>query len=233
MRLDKFISHATGLSRSDSRRAIKSAAVQVNGEIEKDARCEVSDQDRVTLGEEPLSLPSQRYLMLNKPAGYVSATTDSESPTVIDLLSAMREVEKTQLSVAGRLDKDTTGLVLLSNDGQWIHRVTSPRHEHSKVYLATLAEPVTDDDVQAFAEGIQLKGEDRPTRPARLEANTGTEVEVTITEGRYHQVKRMFAARGNKVLALHRRQIGAITLDDALAPGAYRDLTSEEISSFL
>jgi 16S rRNA pseudouridine516 synthase len=232
MRLDKFISHATGFSRSESRRAIKAAAVQVNGEVERSAQRELSDRDQVVLGDEPLALPSLRYLMLNKPAGYVSATTDSENPTVIDLLEDVREVEKAGLSVAGRLDKDTTGLVLLSNDGQWIHRVTSPRHEHSKVYIATLAEAVSEDDVQAFAEGIQLKGEARPTRPAGLKIIGEKEVEVTVSEGRYHQVKRMFAALGNKVLSLHRRQMGAIILDSSLAPGDYRDLTAEEVSSF-
>ncbi|MCW8193986.1 pseudouridine synthase [Proteobacteria bacterium 005FR1] len=232
MRLDKFISHATGLSRSESRRAIKSAAVQVNGELERSAQRELSDLDRVTLRDELLTLPSPRYLMLNKPAGYVSATTDSENPTVIDLLEGVREVEKAQLSVAGRLDKDTTGLVLLSSDGQWIHRVTSPRHEHFKVYIAGLAEAVSDDDVRAFAEGIQLKGETRPTRPARLDVVAERTAEVSVVEGRYHQVRRMFAARGNHVVSLHRREIGPIILDPALAPGDYRDLTAEEVSSF-
>jgi 16S rRNA pseudouridine516 synthase len=231
MRLDKFISHATGMSRTESRRAIKSAAVSVNGTAEKSAKREVSESDRISLDDKPLSLPTQRYLMLHKPAGCVSATTDSEAPTVIDLLDDVPKYEKAGISVAGRLDKDTTGLLLLSNDGQWVHRVTSPRHEHPKVYLATVSDPLTDEDVRAFAEGIHLKDESRPTRPAQLVLLGERQAEVTITEGRYHQIKRMLAARGNRVTALHRQQIGDIVLDPALAPGAYRDLTSEEVAS--
>lgn len=231
MRLDKFLSHSTGMSRTESRRAIKSAAVSVNGATEKSVKRDVRESDSVFLGENPLTLPAPRYLMLHKPQGYVSATADGESPTVVDLLHAIPEHEKAGLSVAGRLDKDSTGLLLLSNDGLWIHRATSPRHEHAKVYVATLAETLTDEDAEAFAKGIDLKGESRPTRPARLVVLGDRQAEVTITEGRYHQIKRMFAARGNRVTALHRRQIGAIVLDPTLAPGVYRDLTSEEVAS--
>ncbi|MEX1032489.1 MAG: pseudouridine synthase [Cellvibrionaceae bacterium] len=231
MRLDKFISHTTGLSRSASRRAIKSAAIAINAQTVTDPQREVSDADAVALDGETLTLPGRRYLMLHKPAGYVCATSDSENPTVIDLLSNLSAAEIRGLSIAGRLDKDTTGLLLLSDDGQWIHRLTAPRHNHPKSYIATLERAVSEQDVEAFAQGLQLRSEKQPTRPAVLKPLPENRAEVTITEGRYHQIKRMFAATGNVVLSLHRVQVGDIVLDSALTPGQYRPLTQTEIES--
>lgn len=229
MRLDKFISHATGMPRDHSKRAIRNKRVSVNGEIIKSAACQVQESDHVCLDTEPVQLPQPRYLMLHKPAGYVCATEDAEHPIVLDLLHGM---DSNGLCVAGRLDIDTTGLVLLSDDGQWLHRVSSPRHQHSKVYLASLQEPVDEQTVTQFADGLLLRGEDKATAPAQCLPLPDKAARVTLREGRYHQVKRMFAACGNHVLALHRVQIGEVVLDDALAPGAFRSLTPQEIESF-
>lgn len=231
MRLDKFLSHASGLTRSASRRAIKGAGVLVNNVAITDPKCEVDDSDTVVLHGEPLRLPGPLYLMLHKPEGYVSATTDSEHPTVIDLLKDLSEPQRKELSIAGRLDRDTTGLVLLSNDGQWIHRLTSPRHQHPKTYVAELHRPVEQEDIEAFARGIMLRSESRPTLPAELKPLPHRRAEITLYEGRYHQVKRMFAATGNVVLALHRNRIGEIHLDDDLPKGRYRPLSDQEIAS--
>ncbi len=230
MRLDKYISHATGLPRDTVKRAIRHKRVSVNGELARLAAQHIAETDRVCLDDDALQLPGPRYLMLHKPAGYVCATEDSEHPIVLDLL---RDIDTAGLGIAGRLDIDTTGLVLLSDDGQWLHRVTSPRHQHDKVYRAVLQEAVTPQTVEAFAAGMLLHGEDKLTAPARCIPLPDNGAEVHLREGRYHQVKRMFAACGNHVLALHRVRIGAVLLDDTLAEGASRPLTQEEMESFL
>lgn len=230
MRLDKYISHATGLPREYVKRVIRNKKVTVNGVMVKSASAHIAETDAVCLEGEPLALPGPRYLMLHKPAGYVCATEDGEHPIVLDLLE---DTNPEGLSIAGRLDIDTTGLVLLSDDGQWLHRVTSPRHLFDKVYRAVLQEPVSADTIAAFAAGMPLRGDDKPTAPAQCIALPGNGAEVTLREGRYHQVKRMFAACGNHVLALHRVRIGAVQLDDTLAEGASRPLTQEEMESFL
>lgn len=229
MRLDKFVSHATGLPREISKRLIRKRQVQVNGSMVSNAALQVEETDSVTLEGETLHIPGPRYLMLHKPAGVVCATEDGDHPTVLDLIEDM---DTEGLSIGGRLDIDTTGLVLLSDDGQWLHRVTSPRHLFSKVYRAILQEPLDQQTIDSFAVGMLLRGEDKPTAPAQCEALPDNGARVTLNEGRYHQVKRMFAACGNHVLSLHREKIGAITLDDALAEGQYRALTETEIKSF-
>ncbi len=229
MRLDKYISHATGMPRDHSKRAVRNKRVTVNGEVVKSAAHHVADTDRVCLDEDLLSLPQPRYLMLHKPAGVVCATEDGDHPIVLDLLNGL---DPGGLAIAGRLDIDTTGLVLISDDGQWLHRVSAPRHQHSKVYRATLHAPLDDETIARFAQGLLLKGEDKPTAPARCVRLGECEAEVTLSEGRYHQVKRMFAACGNHVLRLHRHQIGSVVLDEHLAPGEFRPLTHEEIESF-
>ncbi|MES3008509.1 MAG: 16S rRNA pseudouridine(516) synthase RsuA [Pseudomonadota bacterium] len=229
MRLDKFVSHATGLPREISKRLIRKRQVQVNGTMVSNAAYQVAETDVVTMEGETLQIAGPRYLMLHKPVGYVCATEDGDHPTVLDLL----DMDTEGLSIGGRLDIDTTGLVLLSDDGQWLHRVTSPRHLYSKVYRATLQEPVDQQTIDSFAAGMLLRGEDKPTAPARCEALPENGARVTLNEGRYHQVKRMFAACGNHVLSLHREQIGAVTLDDTLDAGQCRVLTETEIKSFL
>jgi 16S rRNA pseudouridine516 synthase len=167
--------------------------------------------------------------MLNKPQGVICATTDPGHRTVLDLLDVEN---KKGLHPAGRLDIDTTGLVLISDDGDWSHRITAPRHKCPKTYRVTLAEPLEEQVAAQFAEGIALHNEEKKTQPATLEILSPTEVRLTIGEGKYHQIKRMFAAVGNHVVALHREAIGALQLDEALAPGEYRQLSEEERNLF-
>lgn len=228
MRLDKYLCHATGLTRSRAQGMIRGGQVTVNGEVVKDPSWQLSDNAEVTWRDRAVQLTGHRYFMVNKPQGVVCATTDTRHKTVLDLLDIDN---KKGLHVAGRLDIDTTGLVLITDDGDWSHRLTSPRHHCSKRYRVTLAEPVEQELAVRFAEGIQLRNEKKKTRPASLEVLSATEVLLTLSEGKYHQVKRMFAAEGNHVKALHRECVGKIALDDNLQPGQWRELTPEEIGT--
>lgn len=228
IRLDKAVSQVTDLSRAQVKRAAKMERITVNGTVVTDPAAKVAETDSVCLDGEPLQEPGPRYFMLHKPLGYISATKDSEHPTVLDLID---EPNKHKLHVAGRLDIDTTGLVLLTDDGQWSHKVTSPRHHCDKTYYAHLAERIDESAIEKFATGVWLDNEKKRTKAAQLEILYANEVRVTISEGRYHQVKRMFAALGNRVLELHRERIGDIALDQDLEPGDYRALTEQEIAS--
>ena len=227
MRLDKYISHCTSYPRKDSRKAIKSGDVAVNGNEIVDPAFQVPSSAIVSLRQQTLSLPQPRYYMVYKPLGIVSASTDSENPCVTDLLGN----DATGLQVAGRLDKDATGLLLLSDDGGWIHRVISPNKICPKTYQVEVEQTLTHDAEEQFRTGIALRNEKKLTRPAQLEKIDGLNYRVTISEGRYHQVKRMFAASGAHVTKLHREQIGEIKLDAGLKPGEYRELTDSEINS--
>jgi len=229
MRLDKFISQQLGTSRAISGREIRASRVTVDDEVVRDASFKLQPEHQVAFDGNPLIQHNgPRYFMLNKPQGYVCSTEDPDHPTVLYFLDVP---SAHKLHAAGRLDIDTTGLVLMTDDGQWSHRITSPRYECEKTYYVTLNEPVTDDMAQQFAAGIQLHNEKDLTKPARLEVVTPTEVRLTISEGRYHQVKRMFAAVGNHVVGLHRERIGGIALDPEMAEGEYRQLTEQEIAS--
>lgn len=228
MRLDRYISHATSLSRAQAQRAIRSGAATVDGMAVRDPSFHLAADAQIALDGQPIVISGPRYFMLNKPAGYVCATEDGAHPTVLDLL---HESHPEGLHPAGRLDIDTTGLVLISDDGDWSHRITSPRRECAKRYRVTLAEEIDSDVGQRFAEGLALKGETKKTLPAQLEILSPREVMLTIHEGKYHQVKRMFAAVGNHVIALHRVSIGTIHLDDSLKPGEYRPLCEDETLS--
>ncbi|WP_373000743.1 pseudouridine synthase [Marinobacter sp.] len=228
MRLDQFIANSTELSRKEAKRAISRGEVTVNDQPCRSANSQLAGHERVALSGTPLSLPGERYLMMNKPAGVVSATTDSDHPTALDLLPA--DITR-NLHIAGRLDADTTGLLLLTTDGQWSHRVTSPRTDCPKTYRVTLSEPLTEAAAQQLEHGVDLHNDPRPTRPARITVLEDRIIELTISEGRYHQVKRMLAAVGNHVEALHRVRIGQVSLDTALKPGGYRELTCQEKDS--
>lgn len=229
MRLDKFICECTGLSRSQVGKLIRQQAVTVQGSICRQPAQHLQPTDVVCLDGEPLVRTGPRYFMLHKPAGYVCSTDDPDHNTVFVLLDEPA-VEK--LHPVGRLDLDTTGLLLITDDGQWSHKISSPKHECAKTYRAWLADPVDASAIGLFAEGVMLRGEKTATKPAELTIVNPTECLLTIHEGRYHQVKRMFAALGNKVVQLHREQVGALTLDPSLAPGEYRRLTDEEMASF-
>ncbi|AHF74377.1 Ribosomal small subunit pseudouridine synthase A [Candidatus Sodalis pierantonius str. SOPE] len=229
MRLDKFLSQQLGISRALVARELRAKRVTVDDEVIRQGAFQLLPEHQVRFDGNVLQqILTARYFMLHKPQGYVCSTDDPDHPT---LLYFIDEPVPDKLHVAGRLDIDTTGLVLLTDDGQWSHRLTSPRHHCEKDYLVTLEQPLATETAERFAAGIMLRGENLPTRPARLEALSPQRVRLTLREGRYHQVKRMFAALGNRVIALHRERIGAIVLDAHLQPGEYRALTAEEIAS--
>ncbi|WP_438950974.1 pseudouridine synthase [Porticoccus sp.] len=228
LRLDKFISNATDFSRSQVKLLVRSGRVKVEGTTAHDPGLTIGDNAVVSVDEHPVGRPMARYFMLHKPAGVVSATRDSKHPTALDLLD---EPRPDQLQIAGRLDIDTTGLLLITDDGQWNHRVTSPRSQCLKTYRVVVAEPLDSGIIGKFAHGLWLAGEKRRCLPATLELIDNTEALLTIGEGKYHQVKRMFASLGNNVIGLHRLRIGGIALDADLDPGEYRALTKAEIAS--
>ncbi|WP_413529394.1 16S rRNA pseudouridine(516) synthase RsuA [Rahnella inusitata] len=229
MRLDKFLSQQLGVSRALVLRELRNKRVTVDGDIVKTGAMKISPEQVVAFDGNVLDqITCPRYFMLNKPQGYVCSTDDPDHPTVLYFLE---EPVAYKLHAAGRLDIDTTGLVLMTDDGQWSHRVTSPRHQCEKTYLVTLENPLADDTAAQFEAGVQLHNEDSLTKPAQLEQIDERVVRLTISEGRYHQVKRMFAAVGNHVVALHRERIGEIVMDEDLEPGQYRPLTEQEIAS--
>ncbi len=229
IRLDRFLSNATGLTRSQAQRAIRAGRVRLEGETVKQGAVQIPLDARVLLDGEAVAAPRARYLMLNKPVGVVCATEDPTHRTAIDLLDLPNHAG---LHFAGRLDIDTTGLVLISDDGQWTHRIVSPRHHCAKRYRVSLAEAPSAGDLQQLRDGVRLKGEQRPTRPAEVRQLASRELLLSITEGRYHQVKRMLAALGHRVVSLHREAIGPLDLDPQLPLGAFRSLREEEIALF-
>ena len=229
MRLDRYLSQVTELSRSEARSAIRAGRVSVDGRAIVRPAHQVDTAAAVLFDEQTLATPLPRYYMLNKPAGVVCATQDSSHRTVLDLLGQDRY---DNLHIAGRLDIDATGLVLITDDGQWSHRVTSPVKACGKTYRVELKSALSDADALQIEQGVTLHHEKKPTRPATLQMLSENHLCLTITEGKYHQVKRMFASVGNRVVALHRESIGALTLDKQLAPGAHRSLTAEEVDLF-
>lgn len=229
MRLDKFVCDCTGLTRSQAGKLIRQGEILLNGVLCKQPAQQIKDSDVVLLDDELLQLTGPRYILLHKPAGYVCSTDDPDHNTVFVLLE---EPNTDKLHTVGRLDLDTTGLLLITDDGQWSHKISSPKHHCAKTYRAWLADPVEDSAIALFAEGVMLRGEKDLTKPAQLEIVSPTECLLTIHEGRYHQVKRMFAAIGNKVVRLHRERVGSLALDESLAEGEYRFLSADEVASF-
>ena len=227
MRLDKALSLA-GHTRSEARRLIAQGRVQVSGAVVRDAGRNVSSGD-VMLDGAPIDAQEEIYLMLHKPAGVVTATEDKYLPTVVSLLPEIYQRRK--IGPVGRLDRDVTGLVLLTTDGQLAHRLISPRWKAEKQYRARCEGALDAEDVAAFAAGLALS--DFTAAPAKLEILESGETslaDVILTEGKFHQVKRMFAAVGHPLITLQRLRIGCVTLDEALAPGEYRLLTEAEIA---
>lgn len=227
-RLDRFLSARLQISRSNLRLLLAGGRVQVNGQVEGDRQRRIGPFDRVVCDGEILQANRPRYLMLNKPAAVVSATCDNHHPTVLDLLP---EDQREGLHLAGRLDFNSTGLVLLTNDGDWSRQLSQPENQVRKHYRVTLEKPLTDDYVTAFAEGMWFEYEGITTRPAALKIRTRFEADVWLCEGRYHQIKRMFGRFDNKVLTLHRLAIGKLVLDETLKPGEWRALSAMEVSS--
>ena len=231
VRLDKCLTMNFGCSRREAGIFIRKGRVTVNGIPVRDAALRVSPEDDVRCDDSGLQVVTRacpRYLMLNKPAGCVSATDDSEYPTV---MSCLRD-EAGGLFPVGRLDLDTEGLIFITDDGAWAHRVTAPSRKCPKVYEAVLEHPADPALKEIFARGVLLRGEKTPTLPAELEILAPEKVRLTIHEGRYHQVKRMFASQGNHVISLRRIAIGGIFLPEDLGSGEYRPLTPQEIALF-
>nr|WP_312534310.1 pseudouridine synthase [Moraxella sp. CTOTU47618] len=234
MRLDKFLSKATELSRKDCKKILHAGEVTVNGEVVKDASLHIDEVgDDIEWAGEPLSVAmGNRYLLLYKPEGFECTLKPKEWPIVTDLIDVP---QLGSLRIAGRLDVDTTGALLLSDDGGFLHRVTSPKHHVAKVYELTLADPMTEAQqafaIQELAKGIMLEDEYDKTKPAELSFSDATHAKLVLTEGKYHQVKRMMGYFGNKVIELHRASIGNITLA-GLEKGESRFLTAEEIDQF-
>lgn len=223
-RLDRFLASQGLGSRKDAARLTRSGAVTVAGAVLRDPSAKLDpDADEVRVNGKRIVYQAHLYVMLHKPQGVVSATEDSRDTAVPDLLPP--ELRRRGLSPAGRLDKDTTGLLLLTDDGDFLHRVISPKSGVWKRYAARTARPITGADIAAFAAGLE-DGGDR-FAPARLWEEDGVAL-VEVSEGKFHQVKRMFAAVGNQVLSLHRLAIGGLFLDLALKPGECRPLTAEE-----
>lgn len=225
-RLDKFLSSQTALSRKEAQKAIKDKRVTVNGAVVRAADQKVdTESDIVTLDGQALTYKKHVYYMMYKPAGVVSATEDREEKTVLDLLP--EEMRRDGLFPAGRLDKDTTGLLILTDDGDYAHRMLSPKKHVVKRYIAALDREPDGSVVTAFPEGITL-GDGTVCKSGHAELLGGTRAAVEISEGKYHQVKRMFAALGYHVTALERVQIGALTLDENLSFGELRVMSEAE-----
>lgn len=230
MKLDRFLSRHDSLGRAKALRLIAARRVRVNGITVVDGHHPVDRFSRIELDGVPVQQAGRGlYMMLHKPVGYVSATVDEALPTVLDLID---DPGKQELHLAGRLDRNTSGLVLLTNDGRWSKSITESDQGVPKVYLVETAEPIKEQDVAAFATGFYFHTEDITTKPVTLEILGERSARLTLIEGRYHQVKRMFHRVDNRVTRLHRESIGSIKLTDALPAGKWRWLTEEEVRSF-
>lgn len=231
-RLDKVISNLGYGSRKEVKALCKKGFVEVDGVVVKDSSVSIDpEKSIISINGEELVYRKYIYLMMNKPDGVISATYDSREETVIDLLEVEHQVFEP--FPVGRLDKDTVGLLLLTNDGELNHRLISPKWHVDKVYFAKIDKKVTEEDAEAFKKGIKLD-DGYVCKEGKLEilsaSDEGSEVKVTIQEGKYHQVKRMFEALGKKVMYLQRIEFGGLKLDEELEEGEYRELTEEELS---
>ncbi|MGN0405416.1 MAG: pseudouridine synthase [Bariatricus sp.] len=229
IRLDKYLADMGMGTRSEIKKAIRQGTVKVDDVTVKQPELKVdTDVQRITMNGREVTYHRLEYYMLNKPAGVVSATKDPKEKTVLDLIKGQKRKD---LFPVGRLDKDTVGLLLITNDGDLSHRLLAPGKHVDKVYYARIDGEVNAEDVDAFARGLDI-GDEKLTLPARLEilsSGEESEIRVTIQEGRYHQVKRMFESRGKKVVYLRRESMGTLVLDPTLEEGEYRPLTEEEL----
>ena len=230
IRLDKYLAEMQVGTRSEVKKLIRAGKVQLNGHVCKNSDEKLDpEQSKVLVDHVAVDYAAYEYFMLNKPKGCVSATEDSRYPTVLDYIT---EHKRKDLFPVGRLDLDTEGLLLITNDGALAHELLSPVKHIPKTYEAKIDGIVTQEDVELFARGMDI-GEKKPTKPAKLvilKANVISHVQITICEGKFHQIKRMFDVVGKPVLELKRISMGTLALDDTLEPGAYRALTEEELT---
>ncbi|SCK00919.1 Ribosomal large subunit pseudouridine synthase B [uncultured Clostridium sp.] len=231
-RLDKILANLGYGTRKELKKIVRNGIVEVNGVVAKDSGMQVDpEKDKIVINGEEIYYREFIYLMMNKPDGVISATYDNRDETVIDLLEVEHQVFEP--FPVGRLDKDTVGLLLLTNDGELNHRLIAPKWKVDKVYFAKIDKEVTESDIKAFEKGITLD-DGYVCKEAKLEIQSaseeGSDVLVTIQEGKFHQVKRMFEAVGKKVIYLKRIEFGTLKLDEELEEGEYRELTEEEIA---
>ncbi len=234
MRIDKMLANLGFGTRKEVKKLLKTGAVKIDGETVKDAKQHVDPESQaVTVHGETVEYKEFIYLMMNKPAGLLSATEDSSQETVIDILEAEDQVFEP--FPVGRLDKDTEGLLLLTNDGQLAHRLLSPKKHVPKTYFAVIDGEVTEDDIEAFRNGVTLDDgyETKPGELTILKSGLRSDIELTITEGKFHQVKRMFQAVGKRVVYLKRVSMANLELDETLELGEYRELTDEELEQLM
>ena len=231
MRLDKYLADMGVGTRAEVKKYVRQGKIAVDGVIVKSPDIKIDETSQcVTYDGTAVAYETFEYYMLNKPAGVISATTDLHDKTVIDLIDTKKRKD---LFPVGRLDKDTEGLLLITNDGELAHRLLSPKKHVNKVYYAKIEGKVTEEDKLAFAKGVSI-GKDEFTKPAELEilvSDDISEIHLTIQEGKFHQVKRMFEAVDKKVIYLKRLSMGSLVLDETLALGAYRKLTEEELKN--
>ena len=230
MRLDKYLAETAQCTRSEAKTMLAKGRVQVNGAVCKKGDTQLKDTDTVAVDGAPLRYQKFVYLMLNKPEGVVSASTDKRDTTVVDLVGDA--YPRRELFPAGRLDKTSTGFVLLTDDGGFAHDILSPRHHVSKTYTVTIDTPLTQEMRTGFAAGVTL-ADGTALSPAEVTALSadGCTVRVVLKQGVYHQIKRMLASRGKPVVYLKRLSMGSLTLDEGLSKGEYRMLTAEEIKN--
>ncbi|UQI32500.1 pseudouridine synthase [Pseudomonas bijieensis] len=227
MRVDRFLSNLPRFNRQQVRLLLVERRVRIDGQVVSDPHASVREFSRVEIDDEVLQAGRPaRYFMLHKPPGCVSATRDPQHSTVLDWLD---EADKDDLHIAGRLDFNTTGLMLITNDGTWSRRLTQPQTKLPKVYYVETEQIITAEYADTFARGLYFAFEDLTTQPAELTLLGERSARLSIVEGRYHQVKRMFGHFNNKVLRLHRERMGPLTLDADLEPGQCRALSSEEV----
>lgn len=228
MRIDKLLSHMGIGSRTEIKKYLKTCRVKLNGEFEKKSNTQINtEKDEILFDDEKVIYKEFTYLMLNKPKDYISATFDKKLKVVVDLLEF--PYSNMELFTVGRLDIDTTGFLLLTNDGKFSYNVTSPKKNVNKKYFVKLLENLTDEQKEKIENGIYFEKEDFITENAVVEKVSETEIYLTISEGKFHQVKRMLEYVGNKVVELKRVEIGNLKLDEKLQLGEYRELTEEEI----
>ena len=226
-RLDRFISKQVGINRRDVRLLLAQKRVLVNGELATDVNQVVGEFSLIVFDNQVLQAKKPCYVMMHKPPGVVSATKDDQHRTVVDLLD---RPDRYRLHIVGRLDFNSSGLILLTNDGRWSRQLTTPENNIAKLYRVTLEKPITEKYIQAFSEGMYFPFEGITTRPAKLNIISDHVAEVSLVEGRYHQIKRMFGRFDNPVLTLHRVSIGNLLLDPSLLSGQSRELTERELN---
>lgn len=226
-RLDKVISNQTNYTRSEVKKLIKAKKIKVNDIIINKPEIKIDIQkDKINIENKIITIKKNIYIVLNKPKGYISATEDRKMPTVLDIVS--KDYSNRSLFPVGRLDKETTGLMILTDDGEFAHKIVSPKNHAEKIYIATIDIPITEEMIKGFESGVKLI--DTECKKSKLEKIGVNIAKVTLTEGKYHQIKRMFGCYKAKVIELQRIQIGNFKLPDDLKLGEYRELTENELN---